>query len=297
MGVQKPRLSKLTDLFEEGVCVPLKASDGTEVVVWLNKLSPFESEQAAHEGRIARARIMLAIKEIGTAESDLFRARSEGADKNTLISALLADKDNERTVKVMRELQSDKEWKERLETLQWSGEQLTGKKDDDPEVKVVNKVLGEYQAEIATRTDYLRGEMRSELVTLPESKVREMHQESYASQQGVAAFLREQAKSQTFYSLRVCNATKGSDGHWQHNEDCDHRQRWLEDRQEVDQLPELLLRQVRAAYEELNMAPDVARFLGGPASSSESRGPSSKPEGSKESGPEVTSGELVGTSS
>lgn len=293
------RLAKLTDLFEEGVVAPLKTSDGaevSEVVVWLNKLSPFEAEQAAHEGRIARARIMLAIKDITTPESDLFRVASEAAGKDVIVNELLSAKDNERTVKVIRELHSDKEWKERLETLEWSSEQLTGKADDDPEVAVVKKVLEEYQAEMASRTEFLRNDMRNELVAQSEDTLREMHRDSYSEAQGIAAFLREQAKSQTFYSMRVCEATRDDNGRWQH-EGCDHHQRWLDDRQEVDQLPESLLRQVRAAYEDLNMPPDVARFLGGPASSSESRGPSSKPEESKESGPEVTSEELATISS
>jgi len=290
------RLAKLTDLFEEGVVAPLKASDGSEVVVWLNKLSPFEAEQAAHEGRIARARIMLAITEVGTAESDLFRITSKSTAKGVIIDALVAAKDNERTVKVIRELHSDKEWKEKLETLEWSSDQLTGKADDDPEVAVVRKVLDEYQAEMTQRTDFLRNEMRGELDALPEDKLREMHLEAYSEQQGIAAFLREKTKSETFYSMRVCEAARDDNGRWQH-EGCDHSQRWLDDRQEVDQLPESLLRQVRAAYDDLNMPPDVARFLGGPASSSESRGPSSKPEESKESGPEVTSEEPATISS
>jgi hypothetical protein len=290
------RLAKLTDLFEEGVVAPLKASDGSEVVVWLNKLSPFEAEQSAHEGRIARARIMLAIKDITTPESDLFRLASESAPKDTIIDSLLTAKDNERTVKVIRELHSDKEWKERLETLEWSTEHLTGKADDDPEVAVVMKVLGDYQAEIATRTEYLRNEMRNELVAQPEGKLREMHGESYSEAQGLAAFLREQSKSQTFYCLRMCGATRDDNGRWQH-EGCDHLQRWLDDRQEVDQLPESLLMQVRAAFNDLTMPPDVARFSGGPASSSESHGPSSKPEESQESGPEVISEEPATISS
>lgn len=284
------RLAKLTDLFEEGAVAPLKASDGSEVVVWLNKLSPFEAEQSAHEGRIARARTMLAIKDITTPESDLFRVASEALPKDAIISALLTAKDNERTVRVIRELHSDKEWKERLETLEWSSEQLTGKADDDPEVAVVKKVLDDYQAEIALRTEYLRNEMRGELAAQSEDKLREMHRDSYSEAQGIAAFLREQVKSQVFYSIRMCNATRADGGRWQH-EGCDHAQRWLDDRQEVDQLPESLLKQVRAAYDDLSMPPDVARFLGGPASSSESRGPSSKPEESQESGPEVISGE------
>lgn len=290
------RLSKLTDLFEEGAIAPLKAVDGSEVVVWVNKLSPFESEQANHEGRIARARVMLAIKEIGTPESDLFRLASEGTKLDAIIEALLGAKENERIVKVIRELHSDKEWKERLETLEWSSEQLEGRGDDDPEVAAVTKVLTEYQAEIDARTAFLRNEMLNELKAQPEPALREMHAESYATQVGVNAFVREQSKSQTFYSMRVCDATKDANDRWQH-EKCNHLQRWLDDRSEVDQLPEALLTQFRTAFEELNMAPDVARFSEGPASSSAAHGPSSKPEESKESGPVEISGEPVGTSS
>lgn len=290
------RLAKLTDLFEEGVVAPLKASDGSEVIVWLNKLSAFESEQAAHEGRIARARVMLAIKEIGTPEADLFALVSQDAKLDTLITALLDAKDNERTVKVIRELHSDKEWKDKLEVLEWSSEQIAAMAEDDPEVAVVSKVLGEYQGEIIKRVEYLRNEMRQELLALPEAKVREMHTESYAENVGIGAFIREQAKSQVFYSLRVCQATRDDSGRWRHTK-CNHQTRWLDSRDEVDQLPESLLRQVRDAYEKLNMAPDVARFSEGPASSSESRGPSNKPGESKGSGPEATSEELVTTSS
>jgi hypothetical protein len=297
------RLAKLTDLFEEGAVEPLKASDGSEIVVWMNKLSPFEAEQAAHEGRIARARIMLAITEVGTPEADLFKITSRTVPKEQIIDSLVAAKDNERTVKVIRELHSEKEWADKLETLEWSSDQLTGKADDDPEVAVVRKVLDEYQAEMTHRTDFLRNEMRGELTALPEDKLRAMHLDAYCDQQGIAAFLREQSKSQIFYSLRMCEATRDEDGRWQHTGTpqtptaCDHSRRWLDDRQEVDQLPESLLLQVKAAYDRLNMPPDVARFSAGPASSSESHGPSSKPEESKESGPEVTSAEPATISS
>jgi hypothetical protein len=290
------RLAKLTDLFEEGMVAPLKASDGSEVIVWINKLSPFENEQANHEGRVARARIMLAIKEFGTPESDLFRLASEGASVETIINALLAAKENERSVKVIRDIRADRKWKEKIETLEWSTEQLVGRADDDPEVKTLTKILTDYQAEISKRTDRLRNEARIELAALPEDKLREAHRESYRDQEGLTAFIREQSATQVYYAMRVCEATRDADGRWQHSS-CDHSQRWLESRLEVNQLPELLLTQVQRVYDELNMSPEVARFLGGPASSSESRGPSSKPEESKESGPVETSDEPVGISS
>lgn len=299
------RLAKLTDLFQEGTTVSLKTPTGPDVVVWINKLSPFEQEQSNHDGRIARARIMLAIREVGTAEYDLFRASAAHLPPEALIDALVAAKSNEHLVKVIHELHSDVDWKERLETLDWSGDQLKGKSDDDPEVAVVTKILREYQGELSKRQDYLADELRSELKALGEGELREQYYESYISSRGMAAFTREQQQAQVFYALRCCEgvSTRTTDNtgtsanvRWDHGK-CDHSQRWLDEVSDVHGLPETLLNQVRTAYESLNMAPDVARFSAALGSSSVSPEPSSKQEDSVESGPEVTSEEPAGTSS
>lgn len=290
------RLTKLTDLFQEGKCVAVRTAAGSEMPIWINKLSPFENEQCNHEGRIARARIMLAIREIGTPEADLFRASAESAKPDAIIQALLANKANEHLVKVIRELHSDPEWKPKLEVLEWSSEQVAALAEDDPQVQTLTKVLNEYQAEMDERTTFLRNELRMELQALPEAALREQFLESYIEEQGVRAFSREQQKSQVFYALRHCEATDHGEHTWTH-ENCEHSRRWLADRDEVDQLPELLLTQIREAYDALNMPADVARFSGGPASSSASSGPSSKQEDSAESGPVETSDAPAGTSS
>lgn len=297
------RLAKLTDLFQEGTTVSLKTPTGPDVVVWINKLSPFEQEQANHDGRIARARIMLAIREVGTAEYDLFRASAAHLLPEALIDALVSTKSNEHLVKVIHELHSDPDWKERLETLDWSGDQLKGKADSDPEVAVVTKILGEYQKELAKRQDFLAEELRSELKALPEGELREQYHETYISSRGMAAFTREQQQAQVFYALRCCEGVRSKDdsnadpanARWDHSK-CDHSQRWLDEVNDVHGLPETLLNQVRTAYESLNMAPDVARFSAALGSSSVSPGPSSKQEDSAESGPEVTPEEPAGTS-
>jgi hypothetical protein len=290
------RLSKLTDLFQEGKCAAVRTAAGSEMPIWINKLSPFENEQCNHEGRIARARMMLAIREVGTPEADLFEAGASSAKPDAIVQALLATKANEQLVKVIRELHSDPDWKPKLEILEWSSEQIAALAEDDPQVQVMTKVLNEYQAEIDSRTQHLRDELREELRGLSEPDLREQYLESYIEEQGVRAFTLEQQKSQVFYALRRCEGTDHGEHTWTH-ENCDHSQRWLEDRSEVDQLPELLLTQIRAAYESLNMPADVARFSEGPASSSASSGPSSKQEDSAGSGQGETSDAPAGTSS
>lgn len=288
-------LAKLTDLFQEGVTVPLKTVTGSEVVVWINKLSPFEVEQSNHDGRIARARIMLAIREVGTPEYDLFRGTATHVAPSVLVESMVEAKSNEHLVKVIRELHSDPEWKPRLETLEWSGDQLEGKPDDDPEVVLVTKILNEYQTEMSIRQDALAGDLRKELKGLSEAVLREQYLESYVEQRGLSAFSREQQQVQIFYALRKCEGVREGTL-WDHTK-CDHTQRWLDKSADVQQLPESLIAQVQTAYDELNMAPDVARFSDALGSSSASPEPSSKQEDSAESGPEVTSAKPAGTSS
>jgi hypothetical protein len=289
------RLAKLTDLFEEGVVAPLTTPSGGRLVVWINKLSPFEMEQTNHEGRIARARAMLAIREVGTADYDLYRASMEASKPDSLIAALVETKSNEHLVKVIRDLHSDAEWKEKLETLEWSSEQIDGKAEDDPEVVALTQVLTAYQAEIESRVEFLKNELRMELQGLTPEGLREQYLDAYVEQQGMRAFTREQQATEVFYFLRQCEATDHGDGTWTH-ENCDHSKRWLEDRREVGTLPLSLLSQIREAYEALSMAPDVARFSDGPASSSASSGPSSKQEGSTVSGQAATPDAPGGTS-
>lgn len=294
-GVPMGRLAKLTDLFQEGVLCPLRTPNGQVMTVWISKLSPFESEQCNHEGRIARARLMLAIKTVGTPDYDLYAASADASKPDSIISALVDSKGNEHTVKVIRDLHSDPDWKEKLETLEWSGDQIDGKADDDPEVLALSKVLTDYQAEMQERVEHLRAELRMELKAMTPEDLREQYLDSYVEALGMRAFTREREANEVYFALRQCMATDHGDNTWTH-ENCDHSLKWLEDRREVDTLPETLLRQVRKAIEDLNMAPDVARFSEGPASSSASYGPSNKQEDLTPSGPTETSDAPAGTS-
>jgi hypothetical protein len=290
------KLHRLTDLFEEGVTLPLRTTVGDEMTIWINKLTPFEQEEANQEGRIARARMMLAINEIGTPEYDLFRAGIQGIPAHAVIESLLANNANKYISDTVGELRSEEVWKERLEIIQFSSDQIAGKPPDDPEVLAVEKVLSEYTAEMDKRTKAMRNAAREELKSLPDKALRERYRLSYVEERGLAAFSAEQQLTQVFFALRRCEGVRREDKTWDHTA-CDHSQHWLADRNEVKSLPQTLLDQFRRAYAEMVMSPDTARFSEGPANSSASSGPSSKQADSAESGPVATPAEPVTTSS
>lgn len=293
--MSKSKLKRLTDLFCEGEILVVPDRDGHEVPLWVNKLTSFEMEQANHEGRIARARTMMAIREVGTPEAQLFEQTLGDLTDRDVIDALVGDKGNEFVVKAIQDMRSEEDWKERLEVLEWSTDQVAGKSDDDPDVRLIRKVMDEYEAEITARVDRASADLKLELSELGGDQLRERYRDSYIEQRGLNAFSVEKEKNQIFFALRECDATRQGEN-WQHAA-CDHTGRWLDEPAEVEQLPAGLLDRVRTAYQALSVAPDTARFSDALASSSASSEPSSKQGDSEASGPAETPSEPAGSSS
>lgn len=290
------QLKRITDLFTEGKVIQIRSNDGEAHTFWVNKLTPFQQEEAAHAGRIARARVILALREIGNDESKMFDAEAAVLDLNGLIEAVLNADGMDYLMKAINGVRSDPEWAERFEVLEWSEDQLKGKPDDDPEVVLWRKLNRDYGEEIEKRQTALRNERRRELYDTPEAEVRELHRQTYLDERGLAAFNEEYSKHRVKLALRECNGTQDANGRWDHGS-CDHSRRILDEASEVAQLPELIYQAVRGALQELDMSLDNARFSAGPANSSESSGPSSSQEDSELSGPAETPSEPDGTSS
>jgi len=287
------RLAKLNALFQEGSMLTIDAPDGQQVRLWINKLSPFEQEQANHEGRVARARRMLAIREVGTPEYDLFQASSAMVSITAIIEAMVNEKGSEHLLSVLREIRADPEWSEKVEVLEHT-DALPGD-SSDPEVILLSRIMTQYASEVDARVQVRAKELREDLAKMDPEDVRSQHRESYIEEQGRAAFAAEVQRNQVYFSMRTCVATPVEHG-WSH-QDCQHSVRWLESLSEVDALPLAVLAPVLQEYQRLMLPPDVARFTDALASSSDSSESSSNAGASKESGPAETPIEPVTTSS
>ena len=267
------QLAKITDLFVEGGVLSLTGHDGSVLPVWINKLTPFEVEQVNHEGRIARARAILALKEIGSPEYDLFRASMVGISSEEIIDSLVNAKDNEFLLGAYRSIRSDTEWRERVEVLDWSSDQVEPLAEDDPQRKLLEKIQAEYTEEIQKRLDVSRRHARDELTDLSADQLEKRYTDMYLDERGLAAFQQEHAKFEVFYAMRQCKGTRDESGKWEHSH-CDHSQKMLDDVNEVTKLPQLVFQQVRGFIQNLNMARDIARFSAALASSSAPSEPS-----------------------
>lgn len=280
--------ARLSQLFIEGRPLVLPTVDGTGEVVWISKLNPFQAEEAAQAGRVARSRRMLAIREVGTDEYALFSGEVEATSRNDVIEGLIEAKSGELYLEVYRELHSDEDWAEKLEVIEHS-EDLSDRPEDDPERQLLEKVATEYHEEILRRHELVVGDYRRELEGLPDHELRERLRDQYVESRGVAAFTTTRQQYELYHCLRECRATPpADDAEWDHST-CDHSVLYLESPEDVLVLPQSHVAQIRTAYDALMVSTDLARFTAGPASSSDSSGPSSSAEGSPASSPAAPS--------
>jgi len=199
MGLSE-QLRRVTDLFVEGTEVVVQ--EEPPVLVWVNKLNAFEIEEARRDGAAARARMLLALRDIGTDESTVFEARVVEMDENALVEAIVAAAAGEILVKVVGAIESDPEWAERMEI------QRRARIADDPaEQLVVEQIDREFAEEYAKRSTELEEQKRADMRLLDKTGLSEKYREVWREQQANSSFHREFQRTQLYFATRVCAAT------------------------------------------------------------------------------------------
>lgn len=281
------KIAKLTQLFESGKAIQIPLPDGKFLPIWVQKLSPFHAQAAIQEGRVARARRMMAIREIGSDEYTVFVSQVESSSKAALVAGLVMVKSDETLGQTLRSIRTDPEWIERVEVIEHSAEQLELLDPNSIEIKQIAKMVEEYTEEITKRVGEDQAAFQRELEDMSEDTLRERFREHYVESQGVLAFTETRQRYEIYYAARQCVGKVDDDGKWDHS-GCDHTQLLLEDVNDIAELPEEVSQAIFATLTAVTVPTDLARFTDGPASSSESLGPSSTPEGSAASSPAAT---------
>lgn len=269
-------LRRITDLFDEGKELVLREGD-SPVLVWVNKLNSFETDEARQDGAVARARLILALKEIGTPEKALYEASLAEMRVEVIRDALLNARQGEWFLQATNELRVEEDWREKVAMVERQGE-LTEMSAE--ERTLMAKLNEEYLTELQARVQQARADASRELLGLDEASIKEKHREAWLDNQGMASFTRAYQKTQVYFALRLCSATKKNEhGGWDHV-GCDHSQRACDTRDEVTRIPQELIDSVLTSLREQSMPRDDARFSAGAASSS---APSHRPSAAEES--------------
>lgn len=283
------RIKRVTDLFEEGREVVLDDDLDDPVLVWVNKLNPFEMEEARKDGSVGRARALMRLEDLDSPERLMFEQALTGRTVESLADALVYAHQNEDYVRALDDIKADPEWKDRLDVLERADQQMldAGAAPDDEEQARLAKLNQEYMARVRELTDQYQGERREDFKGMDLEALQERYRESYRDQAGSAGFLNEYRTTELYYALRDCQAKAGDSLGWDHTA-CSHRTRLCESRAEVRELPEGLINKVREAIVLLNMSPRDAGNSDAPASSSASSEQPSAPEAATPSTPTET---------
>lgn len=272
----------------EGTELLLTPADAPDpLVVWIAKLNSFEEEEANMAARVARARLINAIKEIGSPEYDYLKSQMATMLTEAMAMSIAQSRESEIFVKAMNQLRSDPDWTEKHLILdQTEEERLTGIEKEAHE-----KLKNEQAAALLDLHEQLMKDLRKELSELHRDEILELFEQAYLNEQGMAAFGVERSRQHIYLCMRVCQATPPTDdnGRWDHS-GCDHQRRFLASDLEVNQLPQSVRDQVEQTYQSLMLSPMLARFTDALASSSASLEPSVTAAEPMPSGPAETSG-------
>lgn len=285
-------LKRVTDLFVEGELLVIEESD-PPTTLWVNKLNSFEREECQREGQAARARMILAMKELQSPEYLTFQGNLAEMDDDAIREAMADTRSTEFFLAAVDGIRQDPEWADRMEARNRVSDDMSAE-----ETAAVVKVNDDYSEELSRRIDFRRAGYIAELENEFETtRLKEAYRKAWLESRAFTAFQREYAKWNLYFAVRVCKAKQDADERWQHI-DCDgHRQRALDSASEVPTLPDWLLERLQLAMQQVQVSGRDARFSGALASSSGSSAPQSAPEVSTLSTPEEMSSGPVSISS
>lgn len=262
MALTRKKYRRIPELYVVGKEIPLL--DGT--ILWLQVLNPFERDECSHDAQVARARIVMAVKDGDE------RKKIEGSfyqdGRDSTIEKIADAKATEYIAKIVEELAGDEEWRERIEIMDRADDILAS--NEPAEREVVAKIHEDYLKEVLARqkTEYDYQADRFEAMT--DEDVLGEYTEMWLERRGTDVARLEYQLTEIWYAARVCEGVDLGDGAYDHSACEGHNLTVWETKAEVRQLAGDLQELLTQELAQLNMSPRDARFLDSPASSSDS---------------------------
>lgn len=291
MPLDRSKYKRIPDLYVVGTEVVLK--DGTPL--WLQVLNPFEHDEARHDAALARSRIVLALKEFGSDELTKVRGQFTANGHKAAVDHLVNSKSTNIMIKIIETLQTDPDWKERVEIMERS-EELIGRPAEDSERQLLDKANTDYTDEVQKQYTQEMDFLTAQYTKMSEEDLWAEFQEQYLDQRGMEVALREFKLTELWYAVRACEGVQTGD-HWDHGACEGHRVRVFESKAEIRDLPTELQDLLLEGMGKLHMTERQAKGSGSqPNSSASSPQPNAEAELTA-STPNATPDQHPGTSS
>lgn len=276
------RFARLTHLFVVGKAVELPGNG----YLWVQALNTYQRTEALTDGRVARARLITALKEDG-AQREVITGRFHEFGRAAMIEELSRERSVKKMGEYIADLRSDPEWKERMEIVLRTDEDDTATPLTPPEQEWIAKVNDDILAEMNRREADEFDFGKEHLDGLDDEGVIDEYCDEWFEGRGGDIASAEYKLTEMWYAARWCEATPppSDDVELDHSRCNGHQIKVFDTRKEVKDAPIDLISLITAALAELNeVGVDVKdpKDSGSPQDSSSSP---STPSGPAESPP------------
>jgi hypothetical protein len=291
------RLRRVTDLFVEGRECYLGMDEGNKpVIIWVNKLNSFETEEARRDGMVRRGQRIMELSKEDNPEFVQLQATVHRWSDRELAERRVDQKSEEIYLEVVNELQSEESWAEKLAIMRRMPDLLRDSKapDSDPRYAEVEDLNSQYLNEVRERQAAKQEQALREFEGADRAEMESEFFEAWRERVSLDEFMQERRITEMFYAMRDCVATeKGRDSVTNRvlfdHTNCNHAERLLQERKQVRELPEYLLNQVIDLIDDITVPQRESGNSDAPASSSASSEPRNEEADSTASTPEEVS--------
>lgn len=270
MGARS-KYKQLSDLYVIGRELVFK--DGT--VMWVQVLNDFERAECRRAAGAQRAKLVLALREMDSAETANVRGAFYSQTAALTIDELIQNRSGEWYMKIVESVANDPDWRERVEISDRAASGATTSVPNTPEEEaLLTKINEEWLAEVNTRLEAESAAYREDLEAMDEARLFTEYENRWSERAGSSAALGEFNLYEIFNATRCCEAVKPDEGNEFDHTNCNHRLHAYETVAEVRDLPDGMKTEVRDVLDELAMSERDARFSDRSlSSSSPSQGP------------------------
>jgi hypothetical protein len=259
------RHRQVIDLYTTGTVAELV--DGSPV--WVQPLNPFEQDTARNEAQIARARLALALRELGSGEQakvrNMFFEGGHEAAVTTLVDAKVA----EAMPKLLDEFRNDPEWTERLEILD-RGDVDTARPLEPEERELLEKISGEFAVELNRRVHLEREYTHAKYQASDEEVLWTDYLDWYIERRTSEVAMAEFRLHQLMFGTRICDGVKDQHGVWDHAACASHQELLFSSKEQVRSAPAQLQALLLDEFDDLELSVREAKNSRRQGSSSDS---------------------------
>lgn len=237
----------LRDLYVRGVVHTFDDGEGEPITVYLKKLNTNENEEAIRKANAVRARVVSAARDDATEAHQAIALEVEESEREDLVEYLIQEEVAKKRESIQAEVAGSDKWNDEdyLQGLHdsWAEGGMNDRHaedPEDPEAKAVFEKLKEFTEEVDGFVEKETVGLRRDWKDVHIDTVREKSLQHLIKTRGDLAWVEEYRKCEVYIATRDPE---------------NHRERYFEDRSELDEIETEVLLQLLRTYRDIDVEP------------------------------------------